>query len=344
MSPDKVLLIWRLALSCLLRGVPAVLLYVLDSKGSSPGRPGFFMAVGADGRIEGSIGGGIMEHKFTELAKERLRRHESLTVLRRQLHDQDASRDRSGMICSGEQTNLIYTLTAEDRVPIELLIGSLEKNRSGALHLSPRGIEFLPRPPENDFSFHYSSETDWYYEERTGYAASLFIVGGGHVALAFSRIMRTMDFYITLFDDRPELASMARNEYVHERILLKDYGELGKWIRSREEQAMPEPERAEPQPDQAMPRPAQYVVVMTQGYRTDDLAVRALLPMDFTYFGLLGSRSKIEKMRAAYTSEGIPEERLNRLSAPAGLAIRSQTPEEIAISIAAEIIQRLPRK
>ena len=67
---------WNLIWQSLERTVPVMLLYVLESKGSSPGRRGFFMAVNAKGEMEGSIGGGIMEHKFVELAKERLRTRE----------------------------------------------------------------------------------------------------------------------------------------------------------------------------------------------------------------------------------------------------------------------------
>ena len=69
----KQLLIWQLINKSLQQQVPVLLLYVLQSDGSSPGRAGFFMAVTATGEIAGSIGGGIMEHKFIEMAKERLR-------------------------------------------------------------------------------------------------------------------------------------------------------------------------------------------------------------------------------------------------------------------------------
>ena len=61
MSPDKTLAVWRLALSSLQRNIPVLLLYVMESKGSSPGRQGFFMVVNGEGGTEGSIGGGIME-------------------------------------------------------------------------------------------------------------------------------------------------------------------------------------------------------------------------------------------------------------------------------------------
>jgi xanthine dehydrogenase accessory factor len=85
--------------------------------------------------------------------------------------------------------------------------------------------------------------------------------------------------------------------------------------------------------------PHHFVVIMTVGYRTDDIAIRALWDKQFRYFGVLGSQSKIEKMFADYRAEGIPDEKLKAIHAPVGLAIHSQTPEEIAVSIAAEIIQ-----
>lgn len=322
MSPDKKLSVWRLALSSLSRDIPVILLYVLESKGSSPGRRGFLMSVNAAGEMEGSIGGGIMEHKFTELAKERLRQNEKILAVKRQVHDKEALKDQSGMICSGEQTNLLYSLQPSDKPVLEKIIISMEQHRHGCLSLSPMGIAFDEQPPAIDFYFKLTSETQWQYREKTGFRNRLYIIGGGHVALAFSRIMRTMDFYIVLFDDRRGLDSLRRNDFVHERILLHDYRELDGLVQAGE---------------------THYVAVMTQGYRTDDQAVRTLLPQNFRYFGLLGSKAKVEKMLAAYRSEGMTEERLQRLSAPAGLAIHSQTPEEIAISIAAEIIQRLPR-
>ena len=64
---------WKLISSSLDKGIAVMLLYVLESSGSSPGRQGFFMAVNDAGDMEGSIGGGIMEHKLVEMAKEKLR-------------------------------------------------------------------------------------------------------------------------------------------------------------------------------------------------------------------------------------------------------------------------------
>jgi xanthine dehydrogenase accessory factor len=78
---------------------------------------------------------------------------------------------------------------------------------------------------------------------------------------------------------------------------------------------------------------------MTFGYRTDDIALKALLGKEFKYIGLLGSKKKIEKMFEDYRKDKVKEEWLQPIHTPIGLPIKSQTPEEIAISIAAEIIR-----
>jgi xanthine dehydrogenase accessory factor len=319
MYTDKKLLGWRLALSSVQRGLPALLMYVLESKGSSPGRQGFFMVVTLSGEIEGSIGGGIMEHKFTEMARERLRQAEDVLAMRRQVHDKDVAKDQSGMICSGEQTVLLYSFRSGDAGVLAAIVGSLEQYGNGRLRLSPAGIDFSVEAPAADFYFDKRSEEDWVFVEKTGYKDRLFIIGAGHCALAFSRLMRTMDFYISVFDHRRELDTLVRNEYVHEKVLVGDYDELGGLLCSGREH--------------------HYVVVMTQGYRTDDRAMRVLLPLELKYLGLLGSRAKITRMMEMYRGEGIAEDWLGRVRAPAGLSIHSQTPEEIAVSIAAEIVQ-----
>lgn len=297
-----------------------MLLYVLESKGSSPGRQGFFMAVNARGQMEGSIGGGIMEHKFVEMAKEKLGElGYSLSGgrIKRQVHDKEATTNQSGMICSGEQTIFLYPVREKDKHAISQLVKSLEQNKNGSLRLSPQGISFSSDIPRKDFDLKMQSEDTWEYVEKTGYKNQLFIIGGGHCALAFSRLMRQMDFYITLFEEREGLNTLVQNEFAHEIMVIDDYSALANLI---------------------APGPNQYVVVMTFGYRTDDVAIRGLIGKHFRYFGVLGSKKKIEKMFDGYRAEGISGGLLEKIHAPVGIHISSQTPEEIAISIAAEII------
>ena len=309
---------WKFIKKSFEENIPVMLLYVLESQGSSPGRQGFFMAVNANKEMEGSIGGGIMEHKFVEMAKEQLQAPSYKPQVKPQVHDKAAGKNQSGMICSGEQTIFLYRVQEKDISPIENLITSLEQNKNGTLHLSSEGILFEDTVPQKDFEFNLKSEEDWSYAEKIGYKNHLYIIGGGHCALAFSKLMSTMDFYIHLFEDRENLNTMEVNNYAHEKTIVKDYTELKELIPSGENN---------------------YVVVMTFGYRTDDIAVKALVNKDFKYFGLLGSKKKIEKMFSGYKNEGIDDNLLNKIHSPIGLQIKSETPEEIAVSIAAEIIK-----
>lgn len=296
-----------------------MLLYVLESSGSSPGRQGFAMAVNANGEMEGSIGGGVMEHKFVELAKEKLNKEEQESSIRKQIHDKSVAKNQSGMICSGEQTIFLYSVRSKDDKAISEIIECLQEHRNGLLRLSPKGLQFLPQKiPLEDYVYWFVSENEWLYEEKIGYKNHLYLIGAGHCALAFSKIMRMMDFYIHLYDDRTDLNTFLANNYAHEKTVINNYYQLKDIIPSGDHH---------------------YVVVMTFGYRTDDLVVRALLHKHFKYFGLLGSSTKIEKMFNGYRGEGLDPNKLNRIYSPVGLQIHSQTPEEIAISIAAEIIK-----
>ncbi len=321
---NKQLTTWQLIHKSLQQNVPVMLLYVLESHGSSPGRQGFLMAVNALGDMDGSIGGGIMEHKFVEMGKENLMRQsapplDSSTSIRTQYHDKSAAHDQSGMICSGDQTILLYRVRPGDTLAILGIVNCLEQYKNGLLELSPAGINFVAdQLPDTDYQFSMQSEQEWLYQEKIGYKNQLFIIGGGHCALALSELMSRMDFHIRVFDDRPNLHTMMLNDVAHEKIVVTAYSELVDLIPSG---------------------PHQYVVVMTFGYRTDDLVIRALLGNQFAYFGVLGSKVKIDKLLSDYRAEGISTEKLQRIHSPIGLTINSQTPEEIAISIAAQIIQ-----
>ncbi|OCX54435.1 xanthine dehydrogenase [Mucilaginibacter sp. PPCGB 2223] len=309
---------WKLIADSLQHNIPVMLLYVLESKGSSPGRRGFMMAVDRDGQMVGSIGGGIMEHKFVEMVKEKLLHNEHVLAVKQQVHDKAAAKNQSGMICSGEQTILLYQVNPEDALDIDRLIDSLEHNQNGLLTLSPKGLHFDSEVNGRQDLFNMADETEWLYQEVTGYINHLFIIGGGHCALALSRMMSTLGFYVHIYENRPELNTLQQNDAANEKTLVADYNELAELIESGEHN---------------------YVVLMTWGYRTDDIALRSLMNKDFKYLGVLGSKKKIKKMFTDYAAEGMDEQRLKKIFSPIGIQIKSQTPEEIAVSIAAQIIK-----
>jgi len=300
-----------------------MLLVVAESTGSSPGRQGFKMAVAADA-LEGSIGGGIMEVNLVNQARQLCKSpHVSkgeigrAASIHQQVHRKD-DRNSSGMICSGKQTVIFRALTPEDAGTVQEIVNTLENRQPNFLVLTPARLGVEPSiPPAPDFSFESRSETDFLFRERLGLKNELFIVGGGHCALALSELMSKMDFYIRLFDDRPKLNTISKNTFVHEKHVIESYEQIA---------------------DRVTGGPNTYVVVMTLGFASDEIVIRRLLDRTFRYFGVLGSKAKMATLLKNLKNEGYPEEKLKNIRTPIGLPINSQTPEEIAISIAAEII------
>jgi xanthine dehydrogenase accessory factor len=133
-----------------------------------------------------------------------------------------------------------------------------------------------------------------------------------------SELMAKMDFYISLFDDRPHLNTIAKNEFADRKIVVENYEKIGDYVETGANV---------------------YVVVMTLGYQSDAAVMRNLIDRDFKYFGVLGSKAKMTTLLRELKNEGFPAEKLNRIRTPIGIEINSRTPEEIAVSIAAEIIR-----
>ena len=322
--------VWTLAAAALRAGTPVALLLVLCSAGSSPGRQGFKMAV-TGVEVAGSIGGGIMEHKWVEQARQRLAAGEAAPLLRPQIHRREAPADRSGMMCSGEQDVLLWPLGAADATAVAAIENALQTLGGGFLALDAvAGLQFiLPAAAETAaagaadtatevLSFYdYRPGPAWHYRERLGFRDQLTIVGGGHVSLALSNVAAALDFELTVLDDRPDLPTLAANHAAHQRRVI-DYENVAAEISAH---------------------PHRYVVVMTVGYRTDAVVLRQLLGRPYCYLGVMGSAAKVAELRRGLRAEGFSEAAIARLRGPIGLPIQSQTPEEIAISIAAELIQ-----
>ncbi|TGE07913.1 XdhC family protein [Hymenobacter fodinae] len=309
------LLVWEHAAANLRAGVPVALLCVLASEGSSPGRQGFKMSVTANDTT-GSIGGGVMEHKFVELARARLLEADTRPLFRPQIHRKDSPADRSGMICSGEQWVLLFPLALSDLPAVEACVKALTENTRPLLQLATTGLAVLPAP-QGAPKFDFQPGEQWQYQERLGFAARVTIIGAGHVCLALCRVLAALDFELTVLDDRPTLPTLRANPFPHHKRTVA-YDAIAAEI----------PEG-----------PDEYVLLMTVGYRSDLVVLRQLLGHSVRYLGVLGSQAKITELLNTLRHEGASEELLARISAPIGLPIHSRTPEEIAISIAAELIQ-----
>jgi xanthine dehydrogenase accessory factor len=311
-------LLWQFIERQLTLAEPVVLLYVLESIGSSPGRQGFGMAVTASGNMCGSIGGGMMEHKLVEVAKHHLATGTTTQAYYQQIHDKAAAKNQSGMICSGEQSVYMYRLQPCDLITVSQIVTTLQQHKHGRLTITPKGIAFdATSMPQPQYSFEFDSEDNFVFTEKIGHQNKVFIVGGGHCALAFSELMHKLGFYVQVIEERPHLNTLQQNHFAHEIAIVNQYSEIGLLI-----------------PDGSN----HYVVLMTFGYRTDAVALQAVSHKQLAYLGMLGSKNKIMRLLNELEADGLIGNVRNYLRAPIGLPIYSQTPEEIAVSIAAEII------
>ncbi len=303
-----------------------MLLVVCESSGSSPGRVGYKMAVAADGELFGSIGGGVMEVELVEQARAILSGSGSNAAasIIEQVHRRNV-RHASGMICSGRQTVILKTLTPEDLPTVEAITRSFSGDLPYLLIFGPThfsagpdfcGTSRMGPGYSGPISFERHGD-DFNYSEELTSRQQLFIIGGGHCALALSELASRLNFRITIFDDRPDLNTIAKNEFADEITIIDSYENIAEHV---------------PHGDDI------YVVVMTLGYASDAIVIRQLIDHDIKYFGVLGSKAKMATLMKELRNDGLDAARLRRIRTPVGLPINSRTPDEIAVSIAAEII------
>lgn len=304
--------VWEFIHEKLYDGIKVMLLYVLESEGSSPGRKGFKMALAEDGTYNGTIGGGIMEHKFVEKARLLLNQNETKGLLQKQYHDKNHGDNQSGMICSGSQLNVFIPLSVMDKKAVLNIFAWKGKT----IQLSPAGISLIP---EDASGLQYKNDDDWIYTEAIDSRPVIHIIGAGHVGLALSELMSFLGFFIKVYDDRPALKTLLQNNFADEKIIIPGYDQLSDFFTGSKND---------------------FVVIMTVGYRTDKVVLKQLIDKGFFYLGLLGSQHKIETLFTELKQEGTAQDLLDKIFSPIGISIDSKTTKEIAVSIAAEIIKQ----
>lgn len=309
--------IWKFIQEKLSQQMDLMLLVVLTSKGSSPGKQGFKMAVTKTKYLFGSIGGGNMEYEMVELAYSMLNSGKVYTFLKHQQHSEEQSENLSGMICSGEQTIAFIPLNHEFLPIIKKINQAKETSGEGIIKITENKFEYLSAERlEIPYDAKIKSDDEWEYAERINCLNKICIIGAGHVGLALSKIMKDLDFIVEIYDDRLGLNTFENNEYVNKKLRI-DYGEIDQLI---------------PQGDNI------YVVIMTFAHQSDEVVLSKLINKKFKYLGMMGSDAKVKRI---YKNLGYDKKDTSRqkIFAPIGIPINSKTPAEIAISIASEIIR-----
>lgn len=145
----------------------------------------------------------------------------------------------------------------------------------------------------------------------------LIILGGGHIAVPLAAIGKILGYHVTVVDDRPDFANKKRFPEA-ERVICCDFSDMEKHLTFG---------------------PASSVVIITRGHKHDQECLRRLIKYPLAYLGMIGSRRKINLVRQQLLEEGVDSERLEQVHMPVGLDIGAQTPGEIAVCIAAELIK-----
>lgn len=310
-------------------GNAVILCSILQTEGSTPRGPGAKMAVFADGTTCGTVGGGSLELQVAARARSIL--ESGFSEVRSYCLKPDGDSTLK-MVCGGSVIVGLAFLNPENRRMIqelENLSGSLAEGRTAWLETRYRNTgeaslrcitgpdihKESPGLPDAPVLTAAGDETLQLEPVRPGNRVWLF--GGGHVGRALVPVLTAVDFPVTVYDEREALAK-PENHPLAQAVVCAPYEELLHRTDIGAED---------------------YVVVMTPGHEADYLVLSLVLRTPATYIGCIGSKRKVAFVNEKLKQAGFTEADLGRIHSPIGLPIGARTPAEIAVSIAAEMIQ-----
>ena len=339
--------------AALARDEDFVLTTIIRHAGSSPRSTGARMLVRRDGSIGGTIGGGLLEAQVIQEARQVFETRCS-TVRSYQFNAQKAA--DLGMICGGQVEVLLQYIPLPDEPLAQLyqrLAGALEAGHKAwlvtrlvpvpgqpeetvqplqsMLEYGPAGLvgtglldvelasigEAVAPLAGKDPRWIRVGEAD-YLVEPVHSQGTVYIFGAGHVSQMLAPLAAWVGFHTVVLDDRPEFANRERFAAADEVIAVE------KLERAFEGLGI---------------GPDSYIIIVTRGHRDDLTVLRLALQTQARYIGMIGSKRKRELVYQVLRSEGVSSDDLGRVHSPIGVEIGAETPEEIAISILAELIK-----
>ncbi|MFC6170055.1 XdhC family protein [Loigolactobacillus jiayinensis] len=309
-----------------------VLVTVTSSAGSAPRGAGAHMLVGTDGALLGTIGGGRAEYESEKLAQKYLQqqRNGSKKFI---LAPNDV--EDLGMICGG-RIEVLFTYFDHTETTIctllQQIIEQMTQHHAAWLLLQSDQTEtklgFYSRETKFvgfEVALDKIQKTPQFWQEKqtTLYAepisqsGKVYIFGGGHVAQALAPVLKPLDFYTIIYDNRPKFLTPEVFPTADE-LIVGNLDQIEEHIKLNVED---------------------YAIVMTRGHKSDFSLEVQLLNSPITYLGVIGSKHKTALHHRLLKEKGFSDEDLKRLTMPIGIEIAAETPAEIAVSIAAQLIQ-----
>ncbi len=324
-----------------------VLATIIKTGGSTPQVSGASALFNETGLVYGTIGGGILEGVVIKQAS--LASITGKSTLLEFNMDADIA-DEDGAICGGIATVLLDAQPIKHHKTFNRLVDSIKNNYSGVLitaikPLSDEGISidryWLEKGDEIpiDLDKEYGANNFWsalktgehlliksnksdqekiLYSEPVSPVKKLLIIGGGHIGRALCQISSFIDFEITVIDERPEFVDKKQLPDAHKVICGNIKHVFNNVLIDKNT----------------------YIVIVTQGHLNDATALKQCLHSEAAYIGMIGSRRKIRLVKDKFIKNNwATKDELDEVYAPIGLNIGSESVQEIAVSIAAELIK-----
>jgi xanthine dehydrogenase accessory factor len=333
------------AIGLLEKGQGFALATIVEQARSAPRSAGARMMIRKDGAVIGTVGGGALEARVQKIAAEMMTNRKAALVSFN-LTAGDSS--GMGMICGGEVSVLIEYVDAGDPACLTLyrelaavlerserawlvtLLPSQEDGRSGRTFLMrdggevtgisgdvAEGLEDLLDEVRGCRAFTFLKGRRAVIDSL-GNRGTALIFGAGHVGRSLVPVLSSVEFRTVILDDRQEFASRERFGCADEIVHLDSFEDAFKEVTVDEQS---------------------YIVIITRGHLHDRTVLGQALRTKAAYIGLIGSRTKRDVTFRAILDEGFAETDLERVHSPIGLSIKAETPAEIAVSIAAEMIR-----
>lgn len=311
-----------------------VFVTTISSSGSSPRGAGSKMLVLENGTSYGTIGGGNVEYVSIQHAREVLKQKQSCTRGFALHPDQVAD---LGMICGGDVVIFFQYISWENQDFYDLctrILKSWDKNENtwlifditeetvwkAGLYEEQEGLTGLgisdPSPLLQTKAVQKVLDGRKYYCEPLVQKGRVYIFGGGHVAQALVPVLARLEFRCVVFDDR-EAFSNPQVFPEAEQCILGHFNRISDYLSIQ---------------------PQDYVCIMSRGHQYDYLIQKQILTTPAYYIGVMGSWKKKEVIRQKLLADGFSQEDISRITTPIGLDILAETPEEIAVSIAGQLI------
>jgi xanthine dehydrogenase accessory factor len=328
-------------------GFPLVLISITSMQGSTPRHDGTKMVVGTDGKAYGTIGGGLIEAAAIKEALKNLASGKS-GIMSFELSGKDTN--APGMICGGKAEifldymeptsyNLAFVHNLNDAIRRGKDIFSLTKYQkigesvdvighavmytdfvlSGGSPLTADDTDGLKPELHNVSTISLLSVGNEYIiVDRIRKMKTVYCFGAGHVAIPTAHLANLVGFRVVVVDDRPEFCNPERFPEAGQTIVVKDFDRAMDGLKIDQDS---------------------FIIIVTRGHQFDRTVLEQALKTSAGYIGMISSRRKRETIYGALMETGITKDRLDFVHSPIGIDIGGETPEEIAISIVAELVK-----